>query len=97
MCLAWVFFRADSLGRGLHYLGRIVRLQGGTTDRSAVAMVALAAAAVILLDYAQHRARDHTPMLGWSPPVRGLVYGLMVVPIVVFSGGTPVPFIYSTF
>jgi hypothetical protein len=60
-------------------------------------MVALAAAAVFFVDYVQHRARDHTPMLGWNPAIRGLFYGLMIVPIVVFSGGTPVPFIYFKF
>lgn len=97
VCLAWVFFRADSLGGAVHYLGRIARLQGGATDRSAVVLLAAAAAAVLLLDYVQHRARDHTPMLGWNPAVRGVVYGLLVVPIVVFSGGTPVPFIYFNF
>jgi len=97
VCLAWVFFRADSVGNALHYLGRIARMQGGTTDRSAVTMLALAAAAVFFIDYVQHRSCDHTPMLGWSPPLRGLAYGLMVIPIVVFSGGTPVPFIYFKF
>ncbi len=97
VCLAWVFFRADSISGALGYLGGIARLQGGVTDRGAVVLVALAAAAVLLLDSAQHRARDHTPMLRWNPALRGVAYGLMIVPIVVFSGGTPVPFIYFNF
>ncbi len=97
VALAWVFFRAESLGAALEYLSRIARLQGGSTDRSAVALLALAAIAVLLIDRVQQRARDHTPMLGWSPAARGLAYGLMVVPIVIFSGGAPVPFIYFAF
>jgi len=97
VCLAWVFFRARSLGEALHYLSRIGRLQGGTTGRSSVVMLAFAAVAMTFLDYVQHRARDHTPMLGWRPGVRGAAYGLMIVPIIVFSGGTPVPFIYFAF
>jgi alginate O-acetyltransferase complex protein AlgI len=97
VCLAWVFFRAESLSAALHYLGRIVRLEGGATDRTAVALLAVGAAASFLLDYAQHRTRDHTPMLRWNPALRGLAYGLMLVPIIIFSGGTPVPFIYFEF
>ena len=97
VCLAWVFFRAESVSGALAYLGRIARLQSGVTDRSGLVMLAVAAAAVLLLDHAQHRARDHTPMLRWNPAARGLAYGLMIVPIVVFSGGTPVPFIYFNF
>lgn len=95
--LAWVFFRAESLTGALGYLGRIARLQGGATDRSALAMLVLAASVVLLVDHAQHRARDHAPMLRWNPAARGLAYGLMVVPIIVFSGGSPVPFIYFNF
>ena len=97
VCLGWVFFRAESVSSAFAYLGRIARLQGGVTDRSALVMLAAAAVAVLLLDHAQQRARDHTPMLRWNPAVRGLAYGLMIVPIIVFSGGTPVPFIYFNF
>jgi alginate O-acetyltransferase complex protein AlgI len=97
VCVAWVFFRAESLGDALHYLGRIVRLEGGATDRTAVALLAAGAAAAFLIDYAQHRTRDHTPMLRWNPALRGLAYGLMLIPIIIFSGGTPVPFIYFEF
>ena len=95
--LAWVFFRAESLRGALGYLGRIATLQGGTTDRGAVALLVLAAGAVLLIDAAQHRTRDHVPMLRWNPALRGAAYGLMLVPIVVFSGGSPVPFIYFNF
>ena len=97
VCLAWVFFRAESVGGALGYLGRIARLQGGATDRSAVGLLVLSAAAVLLIDAAQHQAGDHAPMLRWSPAARGAAYGLMIIPIVVFSGGSPVPFIYFNF
>jgi len=36
-------------------------------------------------------------MLRWPPAARGMAYGLMVVPIMMFSGGAPVPFIYFNF
>jgi alginate O-acetyltransferase complex protein AlgI len=95
--LAWVFFRAPSITGALHYLSDIAHLQRGVTDHTAVLMLALAAGVMIFVDYVQLRARDHTAFVNWNPAVRGLMYGLMIVPIVIFSGGTPVPFIYFRF
>jgi alginate O-acetyltransferase complex protein AlgI len=95
--LAWVFFRAPSITGALHYLSDIAHLQRGVTDHTAVFLLALAAAVMVFIDYVQLRARDHTAFVNWNPAVRGLMYGLMIVPIVIFSGGTPVPFIYFRF
>ncbi|MDQ6613546.1 MAG: MBOAT family protein [Actinomycetota bacterium] len=97
VCLAWVFFRAPSITAAGHYLADIAHLQGGTTDHTAIVMLVLAAAAMLFIDYVQLRARDHAAFLRWRPGVRGLMYGLMIVPIIIFSGGTPVPFIYFRF
>ena len=95
--LAWVFFRAPSIHMALHYLGDIAHLQSGTTDRNAVVTLLLAGAAILFIDFVQQRARDHVAMLTWTPALQGLVYGSMIVPIIIFSGGTPVPFIYFRF
>jgi len=97
VCVAWVFFRAPSTNGALHYLSDIAHLQHGTTDHNAVAMLALAAAAMVFVDYVQLRARDHAAFVDWNPLVRGFMYGCLIVPIVIFSGGTPVPFIYFRF
>jgi len=97
VCIAWVFFRAPSFHRALDYLGDIARLQGGTTDHTAILMLVLAGGAMMFIDFVQDRAKDHTVFLQWNPGIRGLIYGLMIVPIVIFSGGTPVPFIYFRF
>jgi D-alanyl-lipoteichoic acid acyltransferase DltB (MBOAT superfamily) len=97
VCVAWVFFRAPSTTAGLRYLSDIAHLQRGVTDHTAVLMLTLAAGAMILVDYVQLRARDHTAFVNWNPTIRGLMYGAMIVPIVIFSGGTPVPFIYFRF
>ncbi|MDQ1401052.1 MAG: alginate O-acetyltransferase complex protein AlgI [Acidimicrobiaceae bacterium] len=97
VCLAWVFFRSSSTAAALHYLSDIAHLQGGVTDHTAILMLALAAGALLFVDYVQLRARDHTAFISWDPRVRGLMYGCMIVPIIIFSGGTPVPFIYFRF
>jgi D-alanyl-lipoteichoic acid acyltransferase DltB (MBOAT superfamily) len=97
VCLAWVFFRAPSTTAALHYLDDLAHLQGGVTDHTAILMLALAASALAFVDYVQLRARDHAAFVAWNPAVRGAMYGLMLVPIIIFSGGTPVPFIYFRF
>jgi alginate O-acetyltransferase complex protein AlgI len=97
VCLAWVFFRATSLSAAVHYVAGIARLQSGPTDANAVIMVAVAAAATLFIDSVQRRGSSDTALLRWPPAGRGLVYGAVVVVIIVFSGGTPVPFIYFRF
>lgn len=95
--LAWVFFRAASIHDAFAYLGDILRFRGGTTDHNAVVMVVLAAVVIGFLDWVQLRVRDHAAVVSWPPVARGFMYGLLIVPIVVFSGGTPIPFIYFRF
>ena len=97
VCLAWVFFRAKNFSSAFHYLSGIVSLRSGAIDRNAVYTLALATAAMFTIDVVQRRARDHAAILNWAPTRRGLAYGAMVVGIILFSGGTPVPFIYFKF
>jgi alginate O-acetyltransferase complex protein AlgI len=95
--LAWIFFRAPTIKDALRYIRDIARLQGGTTDGNALLTLLLAAGAIVFIDFVQRQARDHVAMLNWTPLFRGVAYGCMIVPIVIFSGGTPVPFIYFRF
>ena len=97
VCLAWVFFRASSFTLAFHYLAGIATLRSGPVDKNALTTLLLAGAAMFIIDSAQRRARDHAAMLEWAPALRGLAYGAMVLGIIIFSGGTPVPFIYFRF
>jgi len=97
VCLAWVFFRAPSTTGALQYLSDLAHLQGGTTNKTAIVMLAWAAAAMVFVDYVQLRGRDHTAFLEWRPGVRGVMSGMMIVPIIIFSGAASVPFIYFRF
>ncbi|HEY2429423.1 MAG TPA: MBOAT family protein [Acidimicrobiales bacterium] len=97
VCLGWVFFRSPNFTVAYHYLGGILKLRGGGVDSNAVATLVLAGGAMLVLDIVQRRTRDHAALLGWVPTMRGLAYGAMLLGIVVFSGGTPVPFIYFRF
>jgi D-alanyl-lipoteichoic acid acyltransferase DltB (MBOAT superfamily) len=97
VCLTWVFFRAPNFSVALHYLAGIAKLRPGPLDINEIATLGFASIAVLIIDVAQRRARDHTAILQWPAAVRGTAYGAMLLPIIVFSGGTPVPFIYFRF
>ena len=51
----------------------------------------------ISLDLIQRNMHSHTAIQQLPALVRGLAYGSMVVAVVLWSGGTPVPFIYFQF
>ena len=54
-------------------------------------------AVTLVIDIGQRRARDDRVLLQLRPTARGLVIGAIAVGILLFSGGTPVPFIYFQF
>ena len=97
VCLAWVFFRAPSIGDALRYLKGILTLRPGPVDRDALLVLACASVAALVIDVAQRRAREHEVVLRWPAAVRGVTYATFGVAILLFSGGAPVPFIYFQF
>lgn len=97
VCLAWVFFRSTSASAALHYLSGIAHLRSGPIDTNLVATLLFAVVVLVLIDFAQRIALDHTVLTRLNPVSQGAVYGAMVTAVVVASGGTPVPFIYFRF
>jgi D-alanyl-lipoteichoic acid acyltransferase DltB (MBOAT superfamily) len=99
--LSWIFFRADSFTQAWNYLLGIVTLRGGSPDLVAAAeMLALLVPLGLMslvIDLAQRQHRNQTAPLEWPVLSRGLAYGVMLVGLVVFTGGGAVPFIYFQF
>jgi alginate O-acetyltransferase complex protein AlgI len=95
--LALVVFRSANFSDALHFVRGMVSFRGGPIDGNEVVTMAFAAVALFIVDVAQRQARDHTTLLNWAPAVRGATYGVMLLTIVTFSGGTPVPFYYFRF
>ena len=106
-CVSMVFFRAASVGDAVELFDAIARPQPGDAAASSVLLVAALLTATIWLDVVQRRAADRhdhvdpavpsasTPSR--STPASAVTAGAMLVAIAVFSGGTPVPFIYFQF
>ena len=97
VCLAWIFFRATGFANAWDVLAGLVSLRPGPIDVGDVAWLVVVALAVLALDLAQHRSREHSVVLHLPAIPRGLVYGVAAVALLVFSGGTPVPFLYFQF
>ena len=97
VCLAWVFFRADSFRQAFDVLAGIVTLRGSFAWTDAITILIVGGVTMFAIDLVQRNRHSETAILEWSPPARGLVYATFVVLIVMFSGGTPVPFIYFQF
>jgi alginate O-acetyltransferase complex protein AlgI len=95
--LALMVFRSANFSDALHYLKGMVAFRSGPIDANEVVTFAFAIIALLLIDGAQRRTRDHTTVVNWAPAAKGATYGVMLLTILIFSGGTPVPFIYFRF
>lgn len=102
VALAWVFFRADSLGLAGKYFSGLLRFTDGAADGN----LGLLATAVLVgafmfasfsMDWVDRSRATIRPLQRWGAIRIGIAFGLMVVAILVWSGGTPEPFIYFQF
>ncbi len=98
VCVAWVFFRADSLDIALEILGRILTLQGGIHVATAVPWLLIATVVFVASDLIGRRLELRGPGSVTVTSERvGVLVGIAAVALVVTSGGSPVPFIYFQF
>jgi D-alanyl-lipoteichoic acid acyltransferase DltB (MBOAT superfamily) len=98
VCLAWVFFRADSLTDALAYLSGIV---GNGADGSVLGRVlalGFYGGLVLLLDFGSWRHDRELPLSPQTPPgVRGLAYATAFILISFLGESQGAPFIYFQF
>jgi len=101
VALSWIFFRADTFSQAWEYLTGIVTLRGGVPDLvvagEMLALLVPLGVMSFVLDLAQRQARNQTAPLEWGVLQRGFAYGVMIVGLIVFTGGGAVPFIYFQF
>jgi D-alanyl-lipoteichoic acid acyltransferase DltB (MBOAT superfamily) len=98
VCVAWVFFRAESLDAALEILGRIATLQGGSNALSAVPWLLVATVVLLTADLVRRRRELEGPRsIAVTSDRVGVLVGVAAVALVVTSGGSPVPFVYFQF
>ncbi|MFQ5554415.1 MAG: MBOAT family O-acyltransferase [Acidimicrobiia bacterium] len=95
--LAWIFFRAETFSQAFEVLRGIAGWREGSVGFEAFWLVLVLGAASLFLDLAQRNGRSATILPPLAPATRGAFVGLVLVAVLVFSGETPVPFIYFQF
>lgn len=94
--VAWVFFRADSVGSALTFIRRVVTFQEGFFDILDATMISVLLSAALLLDLIERRFVGRPREL--HHPLRlGLAVGVGVSAVLIASGSEIVPFIYFQF
>lgn len=95
-CIAYIFFRAPSLREAGEVLGNLTSPFVGI-DGGAVALLVVTGLVTFLLDRLVVVGGDEAHLVELAPTARGLAVGSALVGLVLFAGGTPVPFIYFQF
>ncbi len=96
----WVFFRANSLDAALDFFGGMT---SGLTGSAAGAwkppamILSFALVAMFAMDVVDRSRMPRSPLRRIPMAVQGVLAGLAIVAIVVFSGQDPEPFIYFQF
>ncbi len=95
----WIFFRAPSLGVAGQYLAGLFAFRGGLAaiNLRDVVYIAFFALLVLLVDWPQHRKQEHTALLAWPWPARGLAMAAMLFLLLVMGENNDTPFIYFQF
>ena len=97
VCFAWVFFRSDTFSAALDMLGAIFTFQSGLTPLADIVTVGVLGTVTLAIDLIARRDIEPAEMVRRSPALAGATVAAAVTAIVVFSGGTPEPFIYFQF
>jgi D-alanyl-lipoteichoic acid acyltransferase DltB (MBOAT superfamily) len=97
LILTGVFFRADSLTQAAHYIAGLFSFRSGVLLGDYAGAILVAMLASFTIDILQRSANSETAILRWSAVPRGVAFAALGIPIIIFSGGSPVPFIYFQF
>jgi len=93
----WIFFRAETLTQATDYLAGMFSFVSGPVNLDHVILIVLSALAILVLDIGQRMTNDHSVVLRWRPVLRGATCALLLLGIVLWSGGEAQPFIYFQF
>ncbi|MCP3973230.1 MAG: MBOAT family protein [bacterium] len=95
--VAWVFFRADTFSGAWQVLRNIFTMADGATSLSDLVLVAVLGVATLVVDLGNRVGADAVSLMRRSPALAGAAAAIVIAAVIVFSGGTPEPFIYFQF
>jgi alginate O-acetyltransferase complex protein AlgI len=106
--LSWIFFRSDSLPKAFHYLKTMFTHSWIALPNFAISLktfslltreigIAIAIMMVFLLEWIQRRRKFALDFDDWSEIKRWVVYAVIIISLMVCSGGGNVKFIYADF
>jgi len=97
VCLAWVFFRAESLSNALSYLMYIVKMADGV-NKDVLFYLLFYGLWAILIDIFCWSRNDELPFNeSWPPVINGFLYSIMIILLFYFGENNAPPFIYFQF
>jgi len=97
VCIAWVFFRAQSFDQAIRVVLGVFDPGGTSISPGLQMMVVVWSIAVVVIDLVSRRLVKPYDAALRRPLVSGVLIGLGVVVVVLFSGRPPVQFIYFQF
>jgi len=95
--VAWVFFRADTFTDAFTLLKRIATFAGGRTSEADLLLIAILGGVTLGVDLFTRIQPNPIRILQRYPVLAGAGVTTAIAAIIVFSGGTPEPFIYFRF
>ncbi len=94
---SWVFFRADTFTDAFDLLRRIFTFADGITSEADLLLILFLGGVTLGVDLFTTMNPNPIRMLQRFPTLAGAAVAAAIAAIVVFSGGTPEPFIYFQF
>jgi len=97
VCFAWIFFRARTFAEAVQVLQGFGNLDGVAPESGQLALVVLAVASAFTIDVVQRKVTQPMAFVWRRPALTGVLVGVAMLSVIIFSGGTSVPFIYFQF
>ncbi len=97
VCFAWVFFRSASVADAVGVLAALGDVHGQPLAIGDLVVLLAMCGCTVVIDIVTARASHPVDLMRRRPVVSGVALGVIVCSILLFSGKTPVPFIYFQF
>jgi D-alanyl-lipoteichoic acid acyltransferase DltB (MBOAT superfamily) len=95
--LAWIFFRSSGWSQATQMLGGLLRPHGAVLPVDSIVLVTAGLLTTFATELSQRSGGTFERVTRLPVTVRAAAYAVMIVAVIVWSGGTARPFIYFQF